>query len=69
MSGERCDVAGCPSADDHFPVAQLILPLDLLLAAELLQAVEEACGRNDLQGVVLDLPGHGNGRLYARRRP
>jgi hypothetical protein len=63
--GERCDVAGCPQPEDHFPLMQLALPLDLGLAAELMRSTAEACARQGLLAAVVDLPGHGNGRLYA----
>jgi hypothetical protein len=61
-------VAGCPQPDQHFPIVQLVLPMALPLAAELLQSIAEACRRAGIEGVCVDLPGHGNGRIYAARR-
>ena len=66
----RCDVAGCPKATDHFPVVQLVLPMEMRLAAALLQAFADACQSQGLEGVLPQGVGdHGNGRLYAATRP
>jgi hypothetical protein len=62
---ELCDVDGCPKAEDHFPIAQLVLPMEMCLAVEVMQGIERACRRQGLEAVVVDLPNHGNGRLYA----
>jgi len=32
VTAERCDVAGCPSPDEHFPVVQLVPPMEFRLA-------------------------------------
>jgi hypothetical protein len=62
---ESCDVDGCPHPEQHFPVAQLVLPMAVPLAIDLMRGVSEACERQGLKAVFLDLPDHGNGRLYA----
>jgi hypothetical protein len=65
-----CDVAGCPKPEDHFPVVQLVLPMEMGLAAELMKAVEDGCQRAGLEAVLVQHgPDHGNGRLYARELP
>lgn len=66
---ETCDVAGCPRPTDHFPIAQLVLPMELELAADLLATMSQACKRQGLEAVFVDLPDHGNGRMYARDAP
>ncbi len=70
MAEPRCDVAGCPKADEHFPVVQLVLPMEMGLAAALVQAFADACERQGLEGVLPQGVGdHGNGLLYARVMP
>jgi hypothetical protein len=64
---ERCDVAGCPRPEEHFPVVQLVLPLELRLCAELMRGAADGCERAGFTAIVIDLPGHGNGRIYAAR--
>jgi hypothetical protein len=65
---ERCDAAGCPRPGEHFPVVQLILPLEMGLAAQLIQAVADGCERAGYEGIFPQGMGdHGNGRLYARK--
>lgn len=66
MSWNLCDVHGCPKAEEHFPIVQLVLPMRMDVAVALMQAIERALDQQGLTGVMVDLPGHGNGRLYAR---
>jgi hypothetical protein len=46
---------------------QLVLPMVVPLAAELLGMVGAACKRQGLEAIAVALPDHGNGRFYARR--
>jgi hypothetical protein len=65
---DRCDMPACPRPDDHFPVVQLILPMEMGLAAALMQATADACEQEGLEAILPQgLGDHGNGRLYARK--